>query len=91
MIEGEHTEHGVFLSTPIRDVIPILRNHVEGKRFLDLGSGLGKIVNLAQMFGANAFGVEIEKELAEKSHCKNKILNYATTNNYYYLQRRICW
>ncbi len=35
------------------------------KNFIDLGSGDGKVVLIASLFGVNAAGIEIDKELVE--------------------------
>ncbi len=45
----------------------LTRQVTPGKKFLDLGSGDGRVVFLANLLGADAYGIEYEKELVEAS------------------------
>jgi len=57
-------EKGPFLPSRIRELLPALRPVVRpGTRFLDLGSGDGRVVFLANVLGASATGIEWDAEL----------------------------
>lgn len=63
------TKLGFWNSSSTKDVFDIfkrikLHNH---KTFLDIGSGDGKVVLIASLFGVNAHGVEIDDFLVAKS------------------------
>lgn len=59
---------GEFFPTVLQELVPIFTRHVTpGKRFLDLGSGDGRVVFLASLLGADAYGIEYEKQLVEAS------------------------
>lgn len=61
-------EKGEFFPTVLQDILPMLERYVTpGKRFLDLGSGDGRVVFLANLLGADAHGIEYEKRLVEAS------------------------
>jgi cyclopropane fatty-acyl-phospholipid synthase-like methyltransferase len=47
--------------------------YVKGKKFLDIGSGDGRIVTHAILCGANAFGVELYDEMIRKCVFKRRI------------------
>lgn len=59
---------GEFFPTVLQEILPMLSRQVTpGARFLDLGSGDGRVVFLANLLGADAYGIEYEKELVEAS------------------------
>ncbi len=61
-------EKGSFYPSMLDELIPIFERHVfSGTRFLDLGSGDGRVVFLASVLGADAYGIEYDKELIEVS------------------------
>ena len=67
---GYYAEKGIFVPTKIKDP-NILKAFNEilkpGIRFLDLGSGDGRIVFLATLFGAMSTGIEFDKDIFESS------------------------
>jgi len=55
---------GLFYPSLLDDLIPAFQAEVRpGRRFLDLGSGDGRIVFLAALLGADATGIEYERDL----------------------------
>jgi len=58
------TGRGLFYPSLLDDLIPAFRAEVlPGRRFLDLGSGDGRVVFLAAFLGAEATGIEYEREM----------------------------
>lgn len=49
------------------------KKYVSGKKFLDVGSGDGRIVLLALSCGANSFGIELNKNFVKMSKCLRRI------------------
>lgn len=70
---GMHTEHGVYAESPI-SALAQFESAIKGKKFLDLGCGKGFIVEKALSLGANAFGVEIEKELVAEAITPERVI-----------------
>lgn len=70
---GQHLKHGVYGCSPV-DSLEQFRSAISGKKFLDIGSGRGDIVEKALQLGANAFGIEVEDELYNSSKCKDRII-----------------
>jgi SAM-dependent methyltransferase len=61
-------EKGLFYPTLLEEALPPLERYVKaGTRFLDLGSGDGRVVFLANVLGAHATGIEWESELVDVS------------------------
>lgn len=61
-------EKGLFYPSLLEEVLPALESYVaKGTRFLDLGSGDGRVVFLANVLGARATGIEYDPEIAETS------------------------
>lgn len=61
-------EKGLFYPSLLEEVLPALEPYVtQGTRFLDLGSGDGRVVFLANVLGARATGIEYDPEIAETS------------------------
>jgi SAM-dependent methyltransferase len=57
-------EKGLFYPALLEDVLPALRARAgDGVRFLDLGSGDGRVVFLAALTGAHATGIEYDRTL----------------------------
>ena len=55
---------GLFYPSLLDDLLPAFRAEVRsGRRFLDLGSGDGRVVFLAAFLGADATGIEFERTL----------------------------
>jgi SAM-dependent methyltransferase len=62
-LEGEK---GDYYPSSLGDLLPALRRVLApGTRFLDLGSGDGRVVFLANLLGADATGIEYEPRLVE--------------------------
>ncbi len=60
----EVVEKGLFYPARLEEVLPALRALAgEGVRFLDLGSGDGRVVFLAALTGAHATGIEYDRTL----------------------------
>jgi SAM-dependent methyltransferase len=58
------TGKGLFYPSLLDDLLPALQAEVRpGRRLLDLGSGDGRVVFLAAYLGADATGIEFEREL----------------------------
>ncbi len=60
----EVVRKGLFYPTLLDELLPALQAAVRpGDRFLDLGSGDGRVVFLAAAMGANAVGIEFDRRL----------------------------
>lgn len=70
------TKYGIFGETYDRGTLrPVFEQYVAGKSFLDIGSGNGKIVELALQCGArSAAGAEGDPTLFAQSVCREHIL-----------------
>lgn len=68
-LDKEHeVEKGLFYPSLLEEVLPPFERYVTaGTRFLDLGSGDGRVVFLANVLGAHATGIEWESDLVEVS------------------------
>lgn len=64
--QGEHTQHGIYAESPLSSLSQF-EEFVKGKKVLDLGAGKGFIVDKLLSMGANAWGIEIEKELFDEA------------------------
>jgi SAM-dependent methyltransferase len=61
-------DKGLFYPSLLEDVQPAFERHLgTGTRFLDLGSGDGRILFLANLLGAHATGIEYDAQLVEIS------------------------
>jgi len=69
------TDYGIYCPSIIEDITPAFRKYCNYKRFLDVGSGNGSVLELAFRHGSLVRGVEIEKEFAENSRFKEHIIN----------------
>jgi len=65
--------HGIFFPSSVEHIIDSFSDHLPGKKFLDLGSGDGKVVELALAYTEKARGVEINQSLYDNSKVKNFI------------------
>ena len=63
------TDEGRFYPSALEDLRDALEYYIEpGTRFLDLGSGDGRVVFYANALGADATGYESDRRLLETSH-----------------------
>lgn len=71
----EVVEKGLFFPARLEEVLPALRTlAVDGVRFLDLGSGDGRVVFLAALTGAHATGIEYDRILHGVARdCRRKL------------------
>ena len=61
-------DKGLFYPILLEDLLPAFDSYVSpGARFLDLGSGDGRVVFLARVLGARATGIEYDEKLAALS------------------------
>ncbi len=68
-------DKGLFYPILLEDMLPAFERYVSsGKRFLDLGSGDGRVVFMAGMLGADAVGIEYDKQLVKISRRAGKAL-----------------
>ena len=65
--------YGVLLDTRLIDVAETLKKLCPGKSFIDLGSGMGAVVALAQQHCVFAHGLEIDPDLCSKSLVSDSI------------------
>lgn len=72
ILNGQHLEHGVYCPSPV-SFLDNFKDFLKGKRVLDLGAGRGFIVDKMLSLGANAFGIEINKELFDESICPERM------------------
>lgn len=69
-------DKGPFYPILLEDLVPAFEQYVTpGVRFLDLGSGDGRVVFLANVLGADATGIEYDKALAKVSLRALRALN----------------
>lgn len=67
------TKNGIYIPTFTKDLEQVF-SKLKGKTLLDLGSGKGDVVYLANLCGLDAYGVEIDPQFYEKSLNKEKII-----------------
>jgi len=73
---GTQTEHGILVPSDLADLEVVFTDFLDNtKKFLDLGSGLGDVVEYALTFEADAWGAEIVEEFYNKSKVKERIYN----------------
>ncbi len=61
-------DKGLFYPILLEDMLPAFERYVaSGTRFLDLGSGDGRVVFLAAVLGADAAGIEYDKQMVKIS------------------------
>jgi SAM-dependent methyltransferase len=66
--EDGELDKGIFYPSLLQELAPGFEAYVEeGSRFLDLGSGDGRVVFLAAYLGAEATGIEYDERLVEVS------------------------
>ncbi len=69
-------DKGLFYPILLEDMLPAFERYVKpGARFLDLGSGDGRVVFLANVLGANAAGIEYDKQMVKISRRAGRALN----------------
>src|SRR5207245_6464701 len=60
----EKVDRGLFYPSILEDLLPALAEAIRpGARFLDLGSGDGRVVFMAALLGARAEGIEYDRRL----------------------------
>lgn len=68
-------DKGLFYPVLLEDMLPAFERHMPpGSRFLDLGSGDGRVVFMASLLGADAVGIEYDKQLVKISRRARKSL-----------------
>lgn len=68
-------EKGLFYPSLLEELLPPFERYVTaGTRFLDLGSGDGRVVFLANVLGAHATGIEWEGDLVAVSRAAQEAL-----------------
>ncbi len=68
-------DKGLFYPILLEDMLPAFEGYVSPEtRFLDLGSGDGRVVFLANILGADAAGIEYDKQLVKISRRAAKAL-----------------
>lgn len=61
-------DKGLFYPVLLEDMLPAFERYVgPGVRFLDLGSGDGRVVFMANVLGADAVGIEYDKKMVKIS------------------------
>ena len=61
-------DKGLFYPVLLEDMLPAFERYVgQGDRFLDLGSGDGRVVFMAALLGADAVGIEYDKKMVKIS------------------------
>ncbi len=68
-------DKGLFYPVLLEDMLPAFERYVSpGDRFLDLGSGDGRAVFMANLLGADAVGIEYDKQMVKISRRAQKAL-----------------
>ncbi len=68
-------DKGLFYPILLEDMLPAFERYVSGgTRFLDLGSGDGRVVFLANVLGADAVGIEYDQQMVKISRRAAKAL-----------------
>lgn len=63
-----YTDKGLFHSVFLEDIVQAFGVYLRpGSRFLDLGSGDGRVVFMASLYGADATGIEYDEQLVNVS------------------------
>ena len=75
MIRGVTTTLGIFEVSNLEHLEEVFSKHLKGKRFLDLGSGIGQVVKLAFVYARTATGIEYEKPFIDCTHIRENILH----------------
>jgi len=57
------TSYGIYGESNLNDLARVFQTYLPNKSFIDLGSGLGHVVEFAKRFTVQATGVEIEPYL----------------------------
>ncbi len=69
-------DKGLFYPVLLEDMLPAFERYLSpGKRFLDLGSGDGRVVFMAAVLGADAVGIEYDKQMVKISRRAGKALS----------------
>lgn len=71
--DGERMDYGIYAPSPTEKLYEFA-SVIQGRRFLDLGSGRGEIVECALEMGADSYGVEINLDLYNESKCRDRII-----------------
>ena len=87
------TGKGIFEPSQLEHLNEIFDKYVKGKKFLDLGSGVGHVVKFALDYTSTATGVEHERSLFYCTHTPENILHEDFLNHdlsqydvlYYYI------
>lgn len=87
------TSHGIYYPSVLAELGPVLRKF-SGKKFIDIGSGFGEVVQMAINLGMDAYGIEAASAMWEHSSPRHRIIfgdarehNYSSYDvAYYYLQ-----
>ncbi len=70
-------DKGLFYPVLLEDMLPAFERYVApGIRFLDLGSGDGRVVFMANVLGADAAGIEYDRKLVKVSRRAGKALGH---------------
>lgn len=68
-------DKGLFYPILLEDMLPAFERYVSPEaRFLDLGSGDGRVVFMANVLGADAVGIEYDKQMVKISRKAAKAL-----------------
>ncbi len=68
-------DKGLFYPILLEDMLSAFERYISpGSRFLDLGSGDGRVVFMASLLGADAVGIEYDKQLVKVSRRARKAL-----------------
>jgi len=68
-------DKGLFYPVLLEDMLPAFERYVApGVRFLDLGSGDGRVVFMANVLGADAAGIEYDRKLVKVSRRAGRAL-----------------
>lgn len=70
----EILSHGIYWPSETLYLKEVFSNYLPGHKFLDLGSGDGRVVEFALKFTKLAFGVEINEDLYKKSRDRAPII-----------------
>ena len=75
MIKGVTTTFGIFEVSNLEHLKEVFSKYLKGRRFLDVGSGLGQVVKFALNYTTDSTGIEYERPFIDCTCISANILH----------------